>query len=519
MVIFPRKYVKSRGREPVATAARRVLPFVFFVFCCCPTAASGYQIWTDDPGGATRDFRSFDARISWNRPLGDWQDRDGKLHGDNPYTVSTIGDAITDNVAYLDVAALVRQWVSGDIEYSGFFIRGIRGTSSVLFSTREGGRAPTLTIQTSDGYYSIEATADTYLDASTFKSLGGLGTMTVSTGQSALIGFDLDSIPRTAVIRKAVLALAVDKMFGGQSLVLGVFRVASTEPGTGTAADNAGLSAAYHADAGIGADADVIFAEGFADANWKTHLLDRGTSGTVVDLDPGNGLRPICGRSLQATIPAGENKGLNMSIAFPASSQLTEAYARYYLRFGDDWNQTVSGGKLPGFAGTYGKAGWGGRKPNGYDGWSARGSFSKTVTLKDAGHTRLTSIGSYVYHLAQPDDYGSNWVWDDFGAMPLENNRWYSIEQYIKLNDPGSKNGALQAWIDGKLVLDRTDLEFRKSNELLIEEFWLNVYHGGTAPSPSRQSLYIDNIVIARRYIGPGSWPPADGADKVHCAP
>ena len=31
----------------------------------------------------------------------------------------------------------------------------------------------------------------------------------------------------------------------------------------------------------------------------------------------------------------------------------------------------------------------------------------------------------------------------------------------------------------------------------------MNVYHGGTSPAASDMHLYIDNVVIARRYIGP----------------
>ena len=31
----------------------------------------------------------------------------------------------------------------------------------------------------------------------------------------------------------------------------------------------------------------------------------------------------------------------------------------------------------------------------------------------------------------------------------------------------------------------------------------MNVYHGGTRPSPCDRHLYIDNVVIAEKYIGP----------------
>jgi hypothetical protein len=39
--------------------------------------------------------------------------------------------------------------------------------------------------------------------------------------------------------------------------------------------------------------------------------------------------------------------------------------------------------------------------------------------------------------------------------------------------------------------------------DIRIEKIWMNVYHGGVTPSPADLHLYIDNVVIARRYIGP----------------
>ena len=58
-----------------------------------------------------------------------------------------------------------------------------------------------------------------------------------------------------------------------------------------------------------------------------------------------------------------------------------EIFFRYYLRFGSDWKQTVQGGKMPGISGTYGKAGWGGRRSRGLKGWSARRSDLLEFTL------------------------------------------------------------------------------------------------------------------------------------------
>jgi hypothetical protein len=177
-------------------------------------------------------------------------------------------------------------------------------------------------------------------------------------------------------------------------------------------------------------------------------------------------------------------------------------FFRYYLRLGDDWNQTVDGGKLPGFSGTYGKAGWGGRKVDGTDGWSARGSFGLAIPAGNplAG---LQPIGTYCYHAEMRDTYGDIWVWQRGYRGFLEKNRWYCLEQQVKLNQPERNDGLLRAWVDGRLAFEKTDIRFRTVATLKIEQVWMNVYHGGTKPSPYDQHLFLDNVVIAREYIGP----------------
>ena len=55
---------------------------------------------------------------------------------------------------------------------------------------------------------------------------------------------------------------------------------------------------------------------------------------------------------------------------------------------------------------------------------------------------------------------------------------------------------------DGRLAFEKTDIRFRDVDKLKIEQIWMNVYHGGTKPSPYDQHLFIDNVVIAKKYIG-----------------
>lgn len=212
------------------------------------------------------------------------------------------------------------------------------------------------------------------------------------------------------------------------------------------------------------------------------------------------------GRSLQVTVPKGEHTGTSFSFKFRQriGTEPEEIYFRYYLQFDPDWKHATSGGKLPGISGTYGRAGWGGRPVDGRDGWSARGLFE---TRRGAD---TTVIGYYCYHADMRGQYGAHWRFEP----PLVHGRWYCVEQYCKLNTPGqaggtgARDGILRGWIDGRLAFEKTDIRFRDVESLKIEEIWVNVYHGGATPVPEEDiHLYLDDLVIARRPIGPRPVP------------
>ena len=248
---------------------------------------------------------------------------------------------------------------------------------------------------------------------------------------------------------------------------------------------------------------NVIFATGFEEQDWYRDwgLSSAPSTADTVAQDPDLKFEPLKGKALCVRIPKGGNTGLNLSYRFlkRIGREPEEVYFRYYLRFADDWlpeEFEELSGKLPGISGTYNRAGWGGRKVNGYDGWSARGSFRALAGGK-------TAVGFYCYHADMKGRYGDVWVWDRDGLGYLSNNRWYCIEQHIRLNTPGQRDGLMQAWIDGKLAFEKSDVRFRDTKDLKIEAVWMNVYQGGTKPARADHHLYIDNVAIAWNYIGP----------------
>ena len=245
---------------------------------------------------------------------------------------------------------------------------------------------------------------------------------------------------------------------------------------------------------------DIVFTADFESPEWyKEWGVDKPEPTTdTVGSDPARKFEPHRGKALRVRVPRGGNTGSNLQFRFAkhTGSEPDQIYFRYYLRLGDDWNPESQGGKLPGISGTYNRAGWGGRPVNGTDGWSARGSFGRYENGE-------TAVGFYTYHVDMRGKYGSIWNWDGERLGYLKNNRWYAIEQHIRLNTPGKNDGVMRAWIDGRLAFEKTDVRFRDTRDLKVEMVWLNVYQGGTKLAETDDHLFIDDVVIARKYIGP----------------
>ena len=513
---------------------------------------------TGDSAGATRDYYNRAALLKWRHAMGDWRDANNEPQGPVPYAVSTVTADRKAQTLEWDVTKLVREWLDGTYPNQGVLLRAVKGGVSARFRSREseqGDQRPQLEIVMGQHPVNLPAAADTSLQASTYRGFGGAAELQVS-GQSAhtLLRFDLKDVAPTRwsengtasengtgsgswmpgacpisvpgasengtgsgsrtpgacpisghSVDRATLRLYSHQQSGTGSTEIGVFRCDQGQQVPPTAA-TLGLAARYPADQGISADRDVIFFTDFESDEWaKEWTLAANLD--VIDTtksDPGRKFEPLSGKALRVKIAEGATGALNTLYKFQkqVGREPEEIYFRYYLRLADDWNQTVQGGKMPGISGTYGVAGWGGRKSDGTDGWSARGAFHLTIP-KDNPLSGLTPIGTYCYHADMPGTYGDIWIWENGYRGFLQNNRWYAVEQHLKLNRPGEKDGVLRAWVDGRLAFEKSDIRFRHSDRLKIEQVWMNVYHGGTKPSPYDQHLYIDNVVIARQYIGP----------------
>jgi hypothetical protein len=144
------------------------------------------------------------------------------------------------------------------------------------------------------------------------------------------------------------------------------------------------------------------------------------------------------------------------------------AWMRYRVRFesGFDWKK---GGKLPGLCG--GKCNTGCINVTGEDGWSAR------MMWQPGG-----KVTQYMYYPDKQNGCGADLPWS---APVLTTGRWYEIINQVVLNTPvapggtGKHDGIMRAWLDGKLVLERTNIRFRDIASVKLDAFYFSTFHGG----------------------------------------
>lgn len=502
----------SFGRQPLYKALKsrfRVWVLVAGMALCTPVAAvpESFALGDDGAGPTCANYVTM-GDLEWTRSGGDWVDRNGLLHGDRPFAMREVPKGDGRQEEAWDITELVRGWIEGRYPNDGLLLRAIPGTGNgtVNFFTREAkepASRPLLTLTWHDGSVStLTAIADSYLTCSSRASKGEQTILKVNSSQSGFLRFALSKDTKTT-LRSATVRLVSGKRYAN-SVEIGVFRIAPPYARV-TGPPAAGLAKDFPGDEGIEKSPDVLFSTGFENSAWIsewTHYGRRSTAEAVAKDAPGK-FEPLAGRALRVRFVKGQNLGLDLRYEFAKKGrpEPEEIYFRYYLRFADDWNPSRDGGKMPGIAGTYGEAGWGMRRSDGYNGWSVRGSFAARPSA--ASVEGMTTIGSYAYHAQAESASGEHWPWSAGPSGLLQNNRWYAVEQYVKLNTPGMPNGVFRAWINGRLVEERSAVLFRNTPDLKIESVWMNVYHGGVAPAPHDMTLYIDNVVVARRYIGP----------------
>lgn len=218
---------------------------------------------------------------------------------------------------------------------------------------------------------------------------------------------------------------------------------------------------------------DVPFAEYWDNIGWA-HLY--GKLSVVEDGSQGKVLRIFYPEGFVGSELTGSQFVLNLP---PAN----EYELSYKVKFEEGFDFRL-GGKLPGLT-SGGEVFTGGVHPKNGEGWSAR------FMWREGGTAEL-----YLYYVDNKQEWGDQF---SFGDAVLVPGRWHEIRQRIRLNSPDGSNGTIQAWLDGKKVVDLNNLRLRIGEQGYIDSFYFSTFHGGQTPewAPNNHSYArFDDIKI-----------------------
>jgi predicted amidohydrolase len=273
-----------------------------------------------------------------------------------------------------------------------------------------------------------------------------------------------------------------------------------------------GLAAKYPGDRGIESDPAVLFADNFESGTINRWDEKRGPITLTHD-------HPHSGNwCVQMPMQRGKNHGSDAIKWFLPGSD--KVYARVYVKFSADYQYShhflwLGANQRTNKWSAFGKAGL---KPNGtyystgMEPWFAWGKNPPPGELN-----------LYTYYLDMEPDKKMNKYWGNsfFPPGPAKGsaagparvvpalNEWHCWEFMIQANStPDNADGSQAMWYDGKLIGEFTGIRWRNDLDLKVNCFWLQHY-GYDESDPTRQfwkesqSVWFDDLVVARKYIGP----------------
>ncbi len=273
-----------------------------------------------------------------------------------------------------------------------------------------------------------------------------------------------------------------------------------------TLPQGAGLAARFKADSGIAAHSAVIFADDFESGELGARWDERSPAKEKTLSFAAAGEK-LCGlRCLKVEARLGENHGGGLTKWFEPAERL---FVRFYVRFdpGCDYvhhfvtlraNKGLRvGDKWSGFGGA-------GLRPAGDERFSTAlepwGNWARWPT------PGKWNFYSYWHEMrASPDGkyWGNSFLPEPQEVMPKD--RWMCAEFMLKHNTPGQPDGEQAFWIDGRLLGHWRGINWRTHESLKANALTLESYVTDRWTKNPTNTVYFDNVVIAREYIGPAS--------------
>jgi hypothetical protein len=154
----------------------------------------------------------------------------------------------------------------------------------------------------------------------------------------------------------------------------------------------------------------------------------------------------------------------------------------------------------------------------GGDKWSGFGGAGNKPAGDERFSTALEPWGDWG-RLAAPGKWNFYSYWHEMDPAPdkkywgnqffpkdqevIAKERWICAEFMLKHNTPGKPDGEQAFWIDGKLLGHWRGINWRKTEGLKANALTLESYITDRWTKNPVNTVYFDNLIIAREYIGP----------------
>jgi hypothetical protein len=265
-----------------------------------------------------------------------------------------------------------------------------------------------------------------------------------------------------------------------------------------------GLAARFKADLAIRDHPDVIFADGFESGELGRGWDVDGPIKTNVLSLVAPGLPELGNRCLRVEAHLGRDTGGGFTKWFEPADPV---FIRFYTKFDPacDYvhhfvtlraNRGLRGGdRWSGFGGA-------GLKPAGDE------RFSTAIEPwgdwgRNAPPGRWNFYSYWHEMTVSPDGkyWGNSFAVPDAPLIPR--GQWICVEFMLRQNTPGAPDGEQAFWIDGRLLGHWKGINWRKTAQLMANALTVESYITDRWTKNPTNVVFFDNVVIARRYIGP----------------
>jgi hypothetical protein len=265
-----------------------------------------------------------------------------------------------------------------------------------------------------------------------------------------------------------------------------------------------GFAAKLKADAGAADHPAVIFADNFEDGELGARWDEKGSGKTgILSLVAPDAAE--CGkRCMKVEARLADNHGDGPTKWFEPADTV---FVRFYVRFDQNCDYVHHFVTLRANKGQRGGDKWSGF---GQAGLKPAGDERFSTALEPWGDWgKLTAPGKWNFYSywhemdPSPDKkyWGNQFIPKEQETIPKGS--WICAEFMLKHNTPGKPDGEQAFWIDGRLLGHWRGINWRKTEGLKANALTLESYITDRWTKNPVNTVYFDNLIIARQYIGP----------------